>query len=100
MDYRIFTVRTVVNAGDCTRGCADTLRESSLKVDSGKQNPCRTGESNLRQRRAGPMLSPTELRPIPILARTYVFQLSSRYYLAFVYFCATQQTSPDVIFCG
>ena len=31
-------------------------RDSSLKVDSGRKIPCRTGESNLRQRRDGPML--------------------------------------------
>ena len=33
------------------------VRESALKVDSARNNyvPCRTGESNLRQRRAGPM---------------------------------------------
>ena len=30
-------------------GCADTVRESVLKVDSGRKIPCRTGESNLRQ---------------------------------------------------
>ena len=56
MDYRIFNVRTDVNACGCTRGCADTARESALKVDSGRKIPCRTGESNLRRRRAGPML--------------------------------------------
>ena len=32
------------------------VRESALKVGSGKKIPCRTGESNLRQRRAGPTL--------------------------------------------
>ena len=32
------------------------VRESALKVDSGGKIPCRTGESNLRQRRAGPTL--------------------------------------------
>ena len=47
-------------------GCTDTERESALKVDSGKKIPCRTGESNLCQRRAGPMLKPAELHPIPI----------------------------------
>ena len=31
MDYRIFNVRTDVNACDCTGGCADTVRESALK---------------------------------------------------------------------
>ena len=32
------------------------VRECTLKVDSGKKIPPRTGESNLRQRRAGPTL--------------------------------------------
>ena len=36
--------------------CTDTVRESALKLDSGRKIPCRTGESNLRQRCAGPML--------------------------------------------
>ena len=56
MDYRIFNVRTDVNAYDCTRGCVDTVRESALKVDFGRKIPCRTRESNLRQRRAGSTL--------------------------------------------
>ena len=55
MDYRIFIVRTDVHACDCTRGCTDTEREAALKVDSGKKIPCSTGESNLRQRRDGPI---------------------------------------------
>ena len=50
IDYGIFIVRTDVNERDCTRWCTDTQRESALKVDSGKKIPCRTGESNLRQR--------------------------------------------------
>ena len=38
-------------------GGADTVREAALKVvDPGRKIPCRTKESNLRQRRAGPML--------------------------------------------
>ena len=32
--YRIFKVRTDVNACNCTRRCTDTIRESALKVDS------------------------------------------------------------------
>ena len=39
MDYEIFSVRTDVNACNCTRGCTDTLRESALKIGSGKKNP-------------------------------------------------------------
>ena len=56
MNYGIFNVRTDGNACDCTRGCTDTVRESALKVDSGRKIFCRTGESNLRRQRAGPML--------------------------------------------
>ena len=37
--------------------CTDTVRESALKVDAGRKIPCRTGESNLRRRRAGLMLN-------------------------------------------
>ena len=38
------------------RGVQTHVREYALKVDSGRKIPCRTGESNLRQRRDGPML--------------------------------------------
>ena len=55
MDYRIFIVRTDVNACDCTPGCTGTVRESAWKLDSRGKIPCRTRESNLGQRRAGPM---------------------------------------------
>ena len=37
-------------------GVRTHVRGSALKVDSGRKIPCRTGESNLRQRRDGPML--------------------------------------------
>ena len=37
-----------------TGGVRAHVRESALKVDSGRNITCRTGESNLRQRRAGP----------------------------------------------
>ena len=56
VDCRILNMRTEFNACNCTRGCADTVRESALKVDSGRKIPCRTGESNLRQRHADPTL--------------------------------------------
>ena len=65
MDYRIFNVRTDVNACDCTRGCTDTGRESALKVDPGRKIPCRIGESNLCQRRVGSTLY--RLSYIPVL---------------------------------
>ena len=41
------------------------VRESALKVDSGRKIHCRSGESNQHQRRDGPMLSITELHPHP-----------------------------------
>ena len=66
MDYGIFNVHTDVNACDCTWGCADTARESALKADSGRKIPCRTGESNLRRRRAGLMLYQLSYIPSPL----------------------------------
>ena len=56
IDFRIFIVHTDVNACSCTRGYANTERESALKVDSGKKIPWHIGESNLHQRRDGSML--------------------------------------------
>ena len=53
VDYGIFNVHTDVNACDCKMGCTGT---ASLKVDFGRKIPFRTRESNLRQRRDGPML--------------------------------------------
>ena len=44
-------------------GFTDTVRKSALKVDSGRKIPWRTGEWNLRQRRA------TELAYIPTQRR-------------------------------
>ena len=64
MDYGIFNVHTDVNACNSTRGCTDTVGESALKVDSRRKISCRTWESDLRQRRAGPMLY--QLNYIPI----------------------------------
>ena len=63
MDNRIFNVRTVVKACDCARRCTDTVRESALKVDSGRKTSCRIGDSNLRRRRAGPMLYQLSYNP-------------------------------------
>ena len=62
-DCRIFNVHTDVTACDCTQGCTDTVRESALKVGSGRKIPSRTGESNLPQRRAGPELYPLSYIP-------------------------------------
>ena len=61
-------MRTDVKACNCTEGCMDTVRESALKVNSGKQIPCHTGELNLHQRCAGPVLY--QLNYIPIARRT------------------------------
>ena len=40
-------MRTDANARDCTWRCMDTVRESTLKVDSGRKVPCHTRELNL-----------------------------------------------------
>ena len=60
----IFNVCTDLYVCDCTWGCTDAIRESALKIDSGRKIPCLTGESNLRQQRDGPMLY--QLSYIPI----------------------------------
>ena len=62
VDYRIFIVRTDVNACDCTRRCTDTEREFALKADSGKKISCRTGES----------LSPMALANWPHSSNTWI----------------------------
>ena len=41
------------------------LRESALKVDSGRNIPCRTWESNLYRQRAGPLLYQLSYIPTP-----------------------------------
>ena len=43
------------------------VKESALKVDSRRKIPRRTGEPNLRRRRAGPMLLPAEPHTHPII---------------------------------
>ena len=53
-------------------GCTDTVRESALKVDSGWKVPCRTGESNLPQRRATPKLYQSEALPIELDPQPYL----------------------------
>ena len=58
-------MHTDVNACDCTWGCTDTVRESALKVDSGRKIPCRTGESNLRRQHADLMLYQLSYIPTP-----------------------------------
>ena len=65
MDYGIFNMCTDVNACNCARECTDTIRESALKVDSGRKIPCRTEELNLCQRCAGPVLDQLSYIPTP-----------------------------------
>ena len=38
MDYGIFNLHTDANACNCTWGCTDTVRESGLKVDCGRNS--------------------------------------------------------------
>ena len=67
MDYAKFNVRTHVKMHAIAHGeCTDTVEESTLKVDSGRKIPCRTGESNLRRRRAGPTLYQLSYIPTPM----------------------------------
>ena len=60
-------MRTDVDACDFTRGLyGHRKRESALEVDSGRNIPCRTGDSNPRQYCALALHSdalPTELFP-------------------------------------
>ena len=65
MDYGIFNMRTDVNACACTWGCMDAVRESALKVDSGRKIPCCTRELILHQQHATPTLD--QLSYIPTL---------------------------------
>ena len=69
MDYRIFNVRTAVNAYDYKWGCTDTVMDSALKVDSGRKIPCRTRESNVRRLCAGPMLYQLSFIPTLMISR-------------------------------
>ena len=71
--FRIFNVHIDVNACDCTRACTDTVRESALKVDSGRKSLAAPGESTVCRRRAGPMLEPVELHPL--MLKTLVCKL-------------------------
>ena len=52
------------------------VRESALKVDSGRKIPCRIGESNLRQRRDGPMLYQLSYIPTPQTTYTHTRALT------------------------
>ena len=61
MDYGIFNVRTDANACDCTMGCTDTVRESALKVDSGRKITRRPGNRTC----VGGVPVPTDLYPYP-----------------------------------
>ena len=44
----IFNMHTDVNACDCTRGCTDNVRESALKVDSGREKSLAAPGSSTR----------------------------------------------------
>ena len=49
-----------------TGGVGTHVRESALKLDSGRKIPCRTGESDLRQQLAGPTLYQLSYTPRPL----------------------------------
>ena len=56
MNYRVFNMHTDVCMRFSLGGCTDTIRESAVKVDSGRKILCHSGESNLCQRHGGLML--------------------------------------------
>ena len=68
MDPGIFNVRTDINACECTRGCTDTVKESAMKVDSGRKIPCRTRGIEPTSAAYRSDALPTELHPRPSAA--------------------------------
>ena len=81
MGFRIFIMRTDVNACNCSQGCPDTCGKSTPEVDSRRKISCRTKELNLPQRNASLDTIPTKLHPhLPVwwsrLWRWLVFQIS------------------------
>ena len=99
MDYGIFNVRTDVNACDCTRGRKDSVRESVLKVDSGRKIPCRTGESNLRRRRAGPMLYQLSYIPTPFRGKKGVQFWSWQQWIPVYIVCHSKNANNEENWC-
>ena len=66
-----------VGVGGCDLGGTDTRKKSVLKVDSWIKINCHTGESNLRQQCAGPMLYQVSIIPtlyytVPAMANVRV----------------------------
>ena len=68
MDYRVFSVRTDANACGCTRGVRTPLECLHRKLAQ-RKIPCRTGESNLPNRRAGLTLYQLGYVPTPSILR-------------------------------
>ena len=60
-----FTCAKMLMHATAHESCTDTVRESALKVDSGRKIPCRTEELNLPQRRAGSTLYQLSYIPAP-----------------------------------
>ena len=54
-------------------GCIDTIGESAQKVDPGRKIPCCTGELNLHQRHASPMLYQLSYIPTPYLETVWIY---------------------------
>ena len=78
MYYNSFNVRTDANACDCTRGSTDTVRESALKVGSGRKIPCRIGEWNLCRQRVGLTLYQVSYIPTPLPQKSYLLDKEVR----------------------
>ena len=75
-------------------GCTDTVRESALKIDSGRKIPLRTGESNLRQWRAGPTLYQLSYIPTPNFVEYNIF---GQHWVFFALACCKFTPTPFLI---
>ena len=78
-------------------GVRTHVRESAMKVDSRRKIPCHTGESNLNQRRASPMLYQLSYIPTPIgiCIQTRLFRQASR---LSKYHCCVNKVCGHVVF--
>ena len=65
MDYGIFNVRRDINACDGTQRCADTVKESAVKVDDERKSLARRRGIEPTSEACRSDALPTELHPHP-----------------------------------
>ena len=78
-------------------GVRTHVRESALKADPGIIIPCRTGESDLRQRRAGPTLYQLSYISIPLFAVGWALDIKLVSQLVSWYFEPSQITKDYIM---